>query len=121
MLRSDTKFYEALSSPSIDRAIACLQLYRDLGAYPAPFREARRAELRSYLHDVIEVEWPRFKNFQPARATNPKIEAMVQGWAGFEQVQRIIAGIDAAQGAQSTQPSRSRASRTPAAWEARQR
>lgn len=65
-------------------ASACLQLYRDLGAYPSPFREARRAELRTYLQDVIKEEWPQFKLYQPAGATNPKIEAMVLGWASFE-------------------------------------
>ena len=33
-------------------------LYRDVGGYPAPVRDALRSKLRDYTHAVIEQAWP---------------------------------------------------------------
>lgn len=65
-------------------ASACLQLYRALGSYPSPFREARRAEIERYVARVIDTEWPRLAQARPVEVTDREVSQLVRGWASYQ-------------------------------------
>lgn len=41
-------------------------LYRDVSAYPEPIRAQLRSNLESYVHNVIDKEWPAQQRGEPA-------------------------------------------------------
>jgi hypothetical protein len=77
--------YNKVDEIAAQEAFSVGSLYRDLAGYPPQQRDALRAELRKYMQNVIEVEWPLQQRGKPQDGgTITFVDDLVKDWEGIE-------------------------------------
>jgi hypothetical protein len=75
--------FSSVETVTTSEAMAISQMYRDLEGYPSPEREILRGDLRRYVVNVIEDEWPRQQRGEAPKSMR-LVHEMVLRWVRFE-------------------------------------
>ena len=85
--------YSQVSDVVSSEATAIASLWRDLGGYPQPVRDATRDLLRGYTEQVIQGAWPQQRRRQTPRAGvewMDRLQAQLFGFEPTTESQKIL-------------------------------
>jgi hypothetical protein len=76
--------FSSTQSIAASEAVSISEMYRDLEGYASPDREILRGELRRYVENVLEDEWPLQRRGEIPKSGTALVHQMVLRWARFE-------------------------------------